>query len=213
MMKSEQQLCHELMARFYVDGGLKSTVWDEINAIYIMRRKGFVIANVTIDSRLKTGEAVIEDITVAGKAEFSRVAKMTDSNAVMGEMAKIAIQAQLDNDKARDNVLLHLASGGVTLAFGVMTFTMEVAYAEYICWFVSVVLWIGSLLSLLMSFITSRKMFNNDPSLTSSVESREKYAVAKSANKWLNRIALWLFILGLVCFTVYVVSKSKGLIK
>lgn len=214
-MKTEREQCKEILARFCADGKFETTDRAEVYAIYLLQRMGCVVADMVIDSAQNEYSAKIREVTTHGKETLLR----NTSNASVGtglpmvERQKIAVQAQLENDKAKDSVLLHLASGGIGLAFGLMSFQTEIDKTLFCVWAIATGIWILSLLSLLFSFTTSRIMYNNDPSLYSSKKSADAYAIAGFLNRRMNRAAEILFVLGLIMFTIFVVIKVQGRIK
>lgn len=214
-MKTEREQCKEILERFCADRKFETTDRTEVYSIYILQRKGCVVADLTIDSDKNVYNAVIKEITLQGKKEFLDKASKTgaDAGLPLVERQKLAIQVQLDNDKARDSVLLHLASGGIALAFGLMTFKCTISKTQFVVWAIAVGIWILSLLSLLTSFTTSRIMYDNDPSLVTTEQALKKRAIAEFANVWMNRFATLLFVLGLIVFTIFVVIQAKGVMK
>lgn len=214
-MKTEREQCKEILERFCADGKFETTDRAEVYSIHLLQRMGCVVADVMIDSAKNEYSAVIKEITTHGKEKFSDSTRTgtTTTGLPVSERQKIAVQAQLDNDKAKDSVLLHLASGGIGLAFGLMSFQTEIDETLFCVWAIATGLWILSLLSLLLSFKTSRIMYNNDPSLCSSKKSADAHAIAGFLNFWVNRMATTLFILGLIMFTIFVVIKAQGKIK
>lgn len=213
-MKTEKEICKAIVEKFLTEGCYETMERREVYDIYIMQREGFVVADYAIDSIKREYKATIKEVTACGKREFLRVPQPSGQGSVPVSMRQqIAMNAQLDNDKARDTALLHLASGGIALAFGIVSFLKRIEQGAFVLWVISVGLWLLSLLSLLVSFSTSRRMYDNDPSLCHSQQSSERHAVAKSANAWLNGFATWFFIAGLIVFTVFVMVKVKGIIK
>lgn len=214
-MKTEREQCKEILERFCADGKFETRDRAEVYAIYLLQRMGCAVADVMIDSAKNEYSAAVKEITTHGKEKYldSTRAGTTTAGLPVSERQKIAVQAQLDNDKAKDSVLLQLASGGIGLAFGLMSFQTEIDKTLFCVWAIATGLWILSLLSLLLSFTTSRIMYNNDPSLYSSRKSADAYAIAGFLNGRINRAAEFLFVLGLIMFTIFVVIKVQGRIK
>lgn len=211
-MKTEREQCKEILERFYAGGKFETTDRAEVYAIYILQRKGCVVADLIIDSVKGEYSATIKDVTIHGKQEFlEEVPKQ--GGVPRAEIQKIILNAQLDTDKARDSVLLHLASGGIALAFGIVSFLEHLEVEAFALWAISVGLWILSLLSLLSSYTTARIMYNHDPSLCSSQKAMRAHVIAAFLNKWMNRLATALFILGLTVFTAFAVIKAQGVIE
>lgn len=214
-MKNDREICREMLERFCAKGQLATTDREEVYAAYLLQRMGCVVAVITINSTKDEYSAEIKEVTIHGKKKFLDRAssELTKESATWTDMQKLAIQSQLDNDKTRDSVLLHLASGGIGLAFALMSFQTSIDKVQYFVWVIAVGAWIFSLLSLLVSFTTSRIMYDNHPSLCSSKKATDTHAIAAFLNCWANRFAMFLFFIGLIMFTAYVVIKAEGVIK
>ena len=190
--------------------GFVSNNATEVLAVKSLQDAGLVDAVVVIDQKRNVYSAEINQITARGRQVLSRDAVSGKGGAdfALSDRAKLAIRQQFDADRSYDSTLLHITSGGIALAFGLLPALLknaELTIEHFIIWMGAVLIWIVGLLGMLYSFRVSRRVFENDPSLTSDVIKLKKYEIDNALVGRLNILNGIVFFCGLLAFASFVV--------
>ena len=212
-MTRDIMVCKRIMLQLAQNGHFVSETLGEAYHVALLVDRGYVDAKIETDDKGTPIKAVVGRMTAIGhdalEGEFSAGNVEQSSGVTPDEYYKILVENKHNNEMARDKMLATIATGGIGLLFGIISYlkTNSIGF-KLMPWLITLSLWTLVLIGLLLSDHWGGKSIDKciEHLYDASDDVMHKYTTFDSIIKWLNGFNCVAIILGVASFVWFLIT-------
>ena len=212
-MTRDIMVCKRIMLQLAQNGHFVSETLEEAYHVALLVDRGYVEAKIETNDKGTPIKAVVGRMTAIGhdalEGEFSAGNVEQSSGVTPDEYYKILVENKHNNEMARDKMLATIATGGIGLLFGIISYlkTNSIGF-KLMPWLITLSLWTLVLIGLLLSDHWGGKSIDKciEHLYDASDDVMHKYTTFDSIIKWLNGFNCVAIILGVASFVWFLIT-------
>lgn len=211
-MTRDLSICKRILLEFVQNDKYHTEEKRDAYHVALMIDRGYVEGRVERDESGFPANATIGRMTAVGHDAYER--EFLDPDKSSWEVSKSdyynsLVVTKRENELARDKMLSTIATGGIALGFGVVSYLLgQNVKVEYVPWIIAVTFWGLTLVGLLASDHVGGGAIDDYIDRMNSPDSEEP-----NRKTWRERVAPWLnlsncisAIAGVAAFTWFIVA-------
>lgn len=212
-MTRDLMICKRIMLQLAQNGHFVSETLEEAYHVALLVDRGYVDAKIETNDKGIPVKAVVGRLTAIGhdalEGEFSESKVEQPSGMSPEEYYKILVENKHNNETARDKMLATIATGGIGLLFGIVSYlkTNGIVFKP-MPWLVTLGLWTWVLMGLLISDHLGGKSIDKciEHLYDSNADVMHKPTLFDSIAEWLNGFNCIAVILGVASFVWFLMT-------